>query len=109
MGERERGIPVEKQTVPYYCGMGHTYQAHFAASVTEEEIPVELDCPNCGLPAGRDSKNPPQLAKVEPYKTHLAYVKERRTENEAAQILAEALQEVRERRERAAAAAKARK
>lgn len=109
MGERERGIPVEKQTIPYYCGMGHTYQANFAASVTSEEIPAELDCPNCGLPAGRDSKNPPQLAKVEPYKTHLAYVKERRTEKEAAQILAEALQEVRERRERAAAAAKARK
>lgn len=109
MGERERGIPVEKQTIVYYCGMGHSYQANFAKAVSPDEIPAELDCPSCGLPAGRDSKNPPQLAKVEPYKTHLAYVKERRTEKEAAQILAEALQEVRERRERAAAAAKARK
>ena len=33
-----------------------------------------------GLPAGRDKDNPPQVAKLEPYKTHLAYVKERRTE-----------------------------
>jgi hypothetical protein len=35
---------------------------------------------------------------MEPYKTHLAYVKERRSEEEAAQILDEALQQLRERR-----------
>ena len=98
MGERERGIPVERQTIPYYCGMGHTYQANFAKSVAADEIPAELDCPNCGLPAGRDAKNPPQLAKVEPYKTHLAYVKERRTEKEAEQILEEALERLRKRK-----------
>jgi hypothetical protein len=48
------------------------------------------------------------VIKIEPYKTHLAYVKERRTDEEAAQILDEALTSIRERRERAAAAAKAR-
>ncbi len=35
---------------------------------------------------------------MEPYKTHLAYVKERRSEEEAATILDEALQQLRERR-----------
>jgi len=38
--------------------------------------------------------------KVEPYKTHLAYVKERRTEEEAATLLEEALEQLRARRGR---------
>lgn len=80
----------------------------FAATVAPEDMPSEIDCPNCGLPAGMDKANPPQVAKIEPYKTHLAYVKERRTDEEASQILDEALTAIRERRERAAAAAKAR-
>jgi hypothetical protein len=80
----------------------------YAAAVAAEDIPSEIDCPNCGFPAGLDKENPPQVMKIEPYKTHLAYVKERRTDEEAAQILDEALTSIRERRERAAAAAKAR-
>jgi hypothetical protein len=56
-----------------------------------------------------DKANPPQVAKIEPYKTHLAYVKERRTDDEAEQILAEALDSIRNRRQRAADAAKARR
>ncbi|MCU1534184.1 MAG: polymerase-binding protein RbpA, partial [Glaciihabitans sp.] len=47
-----------------------------------------------------DKENPPSVAKLEPYKTHLAYVKERRTETEAAELLEEALQQLRERRGR---------
>ena len=38
------------------------------------------------------------MAKLEPYKTHLAYVKERRTEEEAATLLDEALDQLRARR-----------
>jgi hypothetical protein len=34
---------------------------------------------------------------VEPYKTHLAYVKERRSQTEAEEILDEALQSLRDR------------
>ncbi len=49
-------------------------------------------------PAGRDKENPPAIAKAEPYKTHLAYVKERRTDEEAEQLLDDALQQLRERR-----------
>ncbi len=47
------------------------------------------------------------IAKHEPYKTHLAYVKERRTENEAAELLDEAVAAVRDRRIKAAQAAAA--
>ena len=62
--------------------------------------PTTWDCPRCGLPANLDSLNPPPPPKIEPYKTHLAYVKERRTDKEAADILTEALQALRDRRAR---------
>ena len=71
-----------------------------APAIEPEEIPETLDCPNCGLPAGRDKENPPSVVKVEPYKTHLAYVKERRTEEEAETLLDEALEQLRARRGR---------
>jgi hypothetical protein len=72
----------------------------YAATVAVEDIPSEIDCPNCGLPAGLDKANPPQVAKIEPYKTHLAYVKERRTQKEAEQILDDALTRLREKKGR---------
>ena len=109
MGEKDRGHQVEKVTISFYCANGHENHPFFAASVEAEDIPQEIDCPSCGFPAGRDKENTPLVAKIEPYKTHLAYVKERRTDAEAKQILDEALQLIRERREKAAAAAKARR
>ena len=109
MGEQDRGHHVERVTLSFFCSNGHEVHPQFAANIAPEELPGEIDCPHCGLPAGLDKNNPPQVAKVEPYKTHLAYVKERRTDKEAAEILEDALQQIRERRERAAAAAKARR
>ena len=50
-----------------------------------------------GLPTLR-SENPPPAPKIEPYKTHLAYVKERRSDKEAQDILEEALELLRTRR-----------
>ena len=108
MGEQDRGHQVQKITRSFYCSNGHESHPMFSAAVAIEDIPTEIDCPNCGFPAGMDKANPPLVAKIEPYKTHLAYVKERRSDEEAAQILDEALSAIRERRERAAAAAKAR-
>lgn len=98
MGERFRGVEAERVSRSYYCSNEHEFHPQFSADVPIEEIPVEIDCPSCGLPAGQDKANPPQVAKVEPYKTHLAYVQERRTEKEAEQILQEALDKVRQRR-----------
>lgn len=98
MGEQDRGITAERIAVSYWDALGNETVRYFAAGVPDEEIPAEIDSPHSGLPAGRDKDNPPQLAKLEPYKTHLAYVKERRTEAEAAQLLEDALQALRERR-----------
>ena len=101
MGERDRGFQAERFTISYYCFSGHENQLAYAATVEPEEIPTDIDCPNCGLPAGTDKANPPQIAKHEPYKTHLAYVKERRTEVEAKELLEEAIDSIRSRREAA--------
>jgi hypothetical protein len=107
MGEQDRGYRAERVTRSYYCANGHVQSPQFASQVEIEDIPEFLDCPNCGMPAGQDKDNPPVIAKHEPYKTHLAYVKERRTEEEANELLEEAVAAVRERRLRLAEAAAA--
>lgn len=98
MGEQDRGIHAERISISYWDALGNETVRHFAANLPEEEIPETIDSPSSGLPAGRDKNNPPQVAKNEPYKTHLAYVKERRTDEEATQILDEALLKLRQRR-----------
>jgi hypothetical protein len=98
MGEQYRGFKSERVQRSYYCINGHVQEPMFAAHIDPEEIPDMIDCPNCGMPAGQDKKNPPEIAKHEPYKTHLAYVKERRTSDEAKSLLDEALASIRERR-----------
>ena len=98
MGEQDRGVHADRIAISYWDAHGNETVRYFAANLPEEEIPAVIDSPTSGLPAGRDKENPPQLAKNEPYKTHLAYVKERRTEEEAKQILEDALEKLRERR-----------
>lgn len=89
MGEAERGQAAPRRRVSFFCARGHETQASFADDAV---IPEIWDCPTCGYPAGRDPQNPPLPARVEPYKTHLAYVKERRSEVDGSAILAEALE-----------------
>lgn len=107
MGEQDRGYKAERVAYTYYCSNQHANTINYAASVEAIEIPEEIDCPNCGVPAGQDKEKPPTTAKHEPYKTHLAYVRERRTDEEADALLEEAVAEVRARRERLEAAAAA--
>jgi len=98
MGEQDRGFHADRVKVSYWDALGNETVRYFAANLPEEEIPDVIDSPQSGLPAGRDKENPPSVAKLEPYKTHLAYVKERRTEEEAEALLEEALQQLRIRR-----------
>lgn len=97
MGEAERGDTAPRSHVSYFCAQGHETRPAFAAGAV---VPEMWDCPRCGLMSNRDSLNPPPPMKIEPYKTHLAYVKERRSDAEAADILSEALQALRDRRAR---------
>jgi rubredoxin len=96
MGESERGETAPRARISYYCASGHESRPSFAA---EADIPESWDCPRCGLPAGRDQQSPPAPPRNEPYKTHLAYVKERRSDADGAAILEEALGRLRASRE----------
>ncbi|QSB03870.1 RNA polymerase-binding protein RbpA [Natronoglycomyces albus] len=84
----ERGRPVERQHVSYWCANGHETSRSFALNA---DFPLEWDCRRCGWPASLDEENPPGRRESRPYKTHLAYVMERRSKEEAEEILAEAL------------------
>lgn len=95
MGESERGEAAPRVLIPYYCANGHVTRPAFAEGA---EVPDEWECPKCGLPASRDEENPPPRPRNTPYKTHLAYAKERRSDKEAAEILTEALSRLKERR-----------
>lgn len=95
MGEAERGESAPRQAITYYCAHAHRSVVTFAV---EAAVPESWDCPRCGLPASTDQENPPPPPKIEPYKTHLAYVKERRSDAEAADILKEAVELLRSRR-----------
>ena len=95
MGERERGDSAPRQRVSFFCSNGHEVRPAFAMGA---ELPDTWDCPRCGYPAGRESTMPPGAPRTEPYKTHLAYVKERRSDDDGAAILEEALLKLRQRR-----------
>ncbi len=98
MGEMDHGARADRVQISYWDALGNETIRYFAADVPSEDIPEQIDCPTSGLPAGRDKANPPMLPKNEPYKTHLAYVKERRTEEEAKELLEQALVKLRTRR-----------
>lgn len=95
MGEAERGDSAPRLRISFWCANGHETRPAFAA---DAEIPEEWECTRCGLPANTDQHNPPPPPRNIPYKTHLAYVKERRSDDEAVAILGEALAQLRHRR-----------
>lgn len=97
MGEAERGDVAPRLYVSYFCSNNHETRPAFAA---DAQVPESWDCPRCGLPANMDAENPPPPPRTTPYKTHLAYVKERRSDTEAEAILAEALATLKDRRKR---------
>ncbi|KQS63577.1 electron transporter [Modestobacter sp. Leaf380] len=95
MGESERGESAPRTRVVFWCANKHDTRIAFACDV---EVPETWDCPRCGLPAGQDEANPPPAPRNEPYKTHLAYVRERRSDADGDALLEEALTRLRARR-----------
>ena len=96
MGEAERGDAAPRVLISYWCANGHETRPSFADD-GHAQPPEEWDCPRCGLPAGQDRETPPTAPRNEPYKTHLAYVKERRSDVDGEAILEEALTALRAR------------
>jgi hypothetical protein len=95
MGEAERGDAAPRHRVTFYCANGHETRPSFSEDSTVQP-PDSWDCPRCGLPAGQDREHPPSAPRTEPYKTHLAYVKERRSDADGEAILNEALAKLRD-------------
>lgn len=95
MGEDERGEAAPRLRVSFWCANRHETRPSFATDAT---VPDVWDCPRCGWPAGQDEANPPAPLRTEPYKTHLAYVRERRNDSEGEAILQEALTNLRGKR-----------
>ncbi|HEX4430119.1 MAG TPA: RNA polymerase-binding protein RbpA [Frankiaceae bacterium] len=92
MGESERGERAPRIRIAFYCANGHETRPSFAE---DAPVPETWDCPRCGYPAGTDSQNTPPPPRNEPYKTHLAYVRERRNDEDGEAILQEALAKLR--------------
>lgn len=98
MGEQDHGYQAERVGVEYWDGHGNSVVKYYASDIPDDEIPEVVDHPKSGLPAGRDKDNPPAPEKLQAYKSHLEYVKERRSDDEAEELLEAALQKVREKR-----------
>lgn len=93
MGEAERGEAAPRRRISFWCANGHETRPTFASEAT---VPELWDCPRCGYPAGQDPDKTPAPPRTEPYKTHLAYVRERRNSADGEAILAEALAKLRD-------------
>lgn len=96
MGEAERGDTAPRVVISYWCSRGHEVALSFAADEAVD-VPETWVCPKCGRPSGQDRSAPPDPAPAEPFKTHLAYVKERRTDADGEALLEEALSALRRR------------
>ena len=91
-GENERRASVARAAVTFFSAIGHSTSPIFAATA---EVPETWDCRDCDRPAGVDPDNPPALIPTRPFRTHLAYVRERRSDADGEAILAEALAKLR--------------
>jgi hypothetical protein len=92
MGDSERGESAPRNRVSFWCSHSHKTSRSFAH---DADVPSTWDCPRCGCPAGRDEANPPPPSRYVPSKTHLAYVRERRNDEDGEVILQEALAKLR--------------
>lgn len=95
LGEAERGEAAPRVRISYWCASGHETRPSFADD-PQTTVPDTWECPHCGLPAGLDQEDPPSAPRIEPYKTHLAYVKERRSDADGEAILGEAIEALRQ-------------
>jgi len=93
--EAERGERAPRTAVSFWCANRHETRPSFAADAA---VPETWECRRCGCPAGQDEHSPPARPAAEPYKTHLAYVKERRSQADGEAMLAEALARLRDAR-----------
>ena len=94
----ERGEPAPRRAVTYWCANGHAAELRLRRRGRRRRTPGTAPAAGCRPVRTRRTRR--RAPRTEPYKTHLAYVKERRTEEDGEAILAEALAALRQRRGR---------
>lgn len=93
----DHGKALPRIQVSYWCAKGHETKLVFL-KLPEDQIPLIWDCRRCGGPASRDGQEAAaEDAMDDGYKTHLEYVKERRSGQDAEDVLAGALEKLRAR------------
>jgi hypothetical protein len=99
---RNQSNPLTGESLPririsFWCAKGHETRLVFL-KLPDDQIPVEWDCPKCGEPSSRIPGNLPDgRHDDEAFKSHLQYVKERRSSQDAEEVLAGALDRLRAR------------
>ncbi|MET1021739.1 MAG: RNA polymerase-binding protein RbpA [Arthrobacter sp.] len=84
--------------VTYYCAKGHETPLVFAR-IPDDQVPGVWDCRRCGGAATRDEAQfALEETQADGFKSHLEYVKERRSSQDAEDVLAGALERLRSRR-----------
>jgi len=53
MGEMDHGARADRIQISYWDALGNETVRYFAADVSADDIPEQIDCPSTGLPAGR--------------------------------------------------------
>jgi hypothetical protein len=95
--DEDHGKSLPRIRVSYWCAKGHETQLVFL-KLPEDQIPAVWDCRRCGASAARDGLAAAEADSVEDgYKSHLEYVKERRSSQDAEDLLAGALEKLRAR------------
>ena len=85
------GSRLPRIRVSYWCAKGHETRPVFL-KLPEDQIPEVWDCRRCGRTASRDpAMATPCEVQEEGFKSHLEYVKERRSSQDAEDVLAGAL------------------
>jgi hypothetical protein len=93
----EHGNSLPRIRISYWCPKGHETQLVFL-KLPEDQIPAVWDCRRCGAAAARDGAAPADADILDDgYKSHLEYVKERRSSQDAEDLLAGALEKLRAR------------
>ncbi|WP_457962358.1 RNA polymerase-binding protein RbpA [Arthrobacter sp. D1-29] len=91
------GDRLPRMRVSYWCAKGHETRPVFI-KLPEDQIPLVWDCRRCGATASRDGQEAALDEPVEEgFKSHLEYVKERRSDQDAEDVLAGALERLRAR------------
>jgi hypothetical protein len=93
----DHGKALPRIRVSYWCAKGHETALVFL-KLPEDQIPLIWDCRRCGAAASREGQEAAAAdAMDDGYKTHLEYVKERRSGQDAEDVLAGALEKLRAR------------